>query len=227
MWRCFLRGLTAACFIVCGLSAYGEPTGLAEASVASAPACRSLGQSVAGSAESNLCGPGVPLFLLDIPDESYPSFDSVLLTDEPKKVIIPGLSPRNQFADTAHLVLGMATVLVGGATALLSPEDASFGLHHALGWSAAGLAAGTLLTGAWAHLGDVGVSMGLDTSNIHALVGIAGGLLMIAAALTAPNSPGGEGDGEGGLHAALGAGGELLMIVAIAVPIAFRPAPVQ
>jgi hypothetical protein len=149
----------------------------------------------------------------------------ILLGDEPGKVTIPGLSPRNQFADTTHLVLGVATVIVGGVTGMVSPEEGSSSLHHALGWTAAGLAAGTLLSGAWAHHDDVGFSMGLSSSNIHAVLGIVGGLLMIAAPLTAP--AGGEGDDGGGVHAVLGISGDLLMAIAIAVPLVFHPSPAQ
>jgi hypothetical protein len=164
--------------------------------------------------------PTVPAELVALPDP-------VLLAQSAGKISVPGLAPRNQFADDVHLVLGVATVVVGGLTGLASPEDAGYTLHHTLGWSTAGLAAATLLTGAWAHSGDVGIAMGLNPSNAHALLGIAGGLMMIAAPLTAPAGRGGEGEGEGGLHAALGAGGELLMVVAIALPIVFRPAPAR
>ena len=148
-----------------------------------------------------------------------------LLADAPRKVTIPGLAPRNELADTVHLVLGIATVVTGGLTGLTAPDDdggGGFSLHHALGWTTAGLAAGTLASGAWAHWGDLDVSMGFSPPNVHALLGIAGGLLMIAAPIVAPA---GGGDGGGELHAALGAGGGLLMVIAIIVPLVLKPAP--
>lgn len=112
-------------------------------------------------------------------------------------------------------------------TGLATPEHAGDNVCHALGWTTAGLAAGTLASGAWARWGDVGVSMGFTPDNAHALLGIAGGVLMIAAPLLAPAGRGEGGEEGGELHAALGAGGELLMGIAIAVPIVFRPAPAQ
>lgn len=139
------------------------------------------------------------------------------------KVTIPGLAPRNHFADAVHLVLGLATVVAGGLTGILNPETAGYDVHHTLGWTSAGLAAGTLASGLWAHAGDIGPQRGFSAANVHALLGIVGGLMMIAAPITAP--AGGGGEDEGGIHAALGVGGELLMGAAIAWPIVFRHGP--
>jgi hypothetical protein len=205
--------LLAFCFLVCGMSISGEPLGW---SVASLPAWSGWPLDNGLAADD----PGSHGYVFDLPAE-------ILLAGEPGKITVPGLSPRNQFADIVHLALGVATVVVGGVTGLATPETAGYDLHHWLGWTAAGLAAGTLLSGAWAHHDDVGITMGLNSSNIHAVLGIVGGLLMIAAPLTAPGGGGGEGDDGGGIHAVLGAGGEILMGIAIVVPLAFHPSPVQ
>ncbi|HUX11463.1 MAG TPA: hypothetical protein VMW87_00470 [Spirochaetia bacterium] len=144
------------------------------------------------------------------------------LSNRPGMVTIPGLSPRNRFADVVHVVLGVATVVAGALTGIFRPEVAGYDVHHALGWTSGGLAAASLLSGLWAHAGDVGVSRGLSSANVHATLGIAGGLMMFAAPIVAPTGPrGGEGD-DGGIHAALGAGGELFMGAAILWPIVFR-----
>ncbi len=144
-------------------------------------------------------------------------------------VTIPGIAARNKLADTAHWLLGAATVVAGGVTGLLGSEAGDDGeggggggggsLHHTFGYVTAGLAAATLLSGLWAHHGDVGVSDGLSAANVHALLGITGGLMIVATPFVA--DAGGGGDDGGGGHAALGMGGELLMGIAVVWPLVF------
>jgi hypothetical protein len=140
-------------------------------------------------------------------------------------VTIPGIAPRNVFADRLHWVLGLAAVVAGGVTGLVGGEgedgeeddDGGYGggsLHHTMGYVSAGLAAATLATGYWAHRGDVGPSDGLSPANVHALLGIAGGLMMAITPLVADF-------GGGEAHAALGIGGELLMGIAVVWPLVF------
>jgi hypothetical protein len=140
--------------------------------------------------------------------------------DRTESVTIPGLVPRNQFADTVHWLLGVATLASGVATGLTAGEaddDGGGSLHHTLGYTTAGIAAATLLTGLWAHWGDVGVADGASPQNIHALLGITGGLLMVATPFVA-DMGGGE---EGGGHAALGVTGGLLMGISVIWPLVF------
>ena len=131
-------------------------------------------------------------------------------------VTIPGLEPRNVFADRLHWVLGLATVLAGGITGLMGEEgeDDEGSAHHVMGYVSAGLAAATLATGFWAHHGDVGPSDGLSPANVHALLGIAGGIMMAATPFVADF-------GGGEAHAALGIGGGLLMGIAVVWPLVF------
>ncbi len=193
--------------------------------LSAAPAGRAVGPDVAAAASAG----GLTRTLFGLGETDVVTGPGVsTLQSAPPKVTIPGLAPRNRFADAVHLILGLATVVAGGLTGVLNPETAGYNLHHALGWTSAGLAAGALASGLWAHAGDVGPRMGFSAANVHALLGIVGGLMMIAAPITAPAGRGG-GEDEGGIHAALGIGGELLMGAAIAWPIVFRhgPAPAQ
>jgi len=139
-------------------------------------------------------------------------------------VTLPGISPRSAFADNLHWLLGVATVVAGGVTGVMGMAQEEGGgsasIHHALGYTTAGLAAATLVTGFWAHHGDVGVSDGFSTPNVHALFAIAGGVLLIVTPFVADAGGGGEDDGGAG-HAALGIAGEVLLGVAVIWPLLF------
>jgi hypothetical protein len=197
---------------------------VAAASLGFAASADALGAGDSISGKLLLVGyPGVPLAETFSADAAHPQPvpEPRFRTEAMDTVTIPGIAPRNVFADRLHWVLGLATVVAGGVTGLVGDEDEGDddgglggSLHHTMGYVSAGLAAATLATGYWAHKGDVGPWDGLSPANVHALLGIAGGLMMAITPLVADF-------GGGEAHAALGIGGELLMGIAVVWPLVF------
>jgi hypothetical protein len=207
--------------IVCGLAAAASP-------VQAAPPGLGLVPDGTISRQVLLAGaPGVPIGGTFEAGFVPPPVQSLATqADRMDSVVLPGLEPRNKFADTTHWLLGVATLIAGGATGLTAGEGEDEGdgggsgsLHHTLGYTTAGLAAATLLTGLWAHWGDVGVADGPSPQNIHALLAITGGLMMVATPFVA--DMGGGGDDAGSGHAVLGATGGVLMTIAVIWPLVF------
>jgi hypothetical protein len=214
--------------VACGLAAAASPV------LAAPPGLGLVPDGTIGRQVLLVSAPGVPIggtFSAQAIEAGFvppPSQSLATRADRMDSVVLPGLEPRNKFADTVHWLLGVATLVAGGATGLTAGEGEDEGggdgggsgsLHHTLGYTTAGLAAATLLTGLWAHLGDIGVADGPSPQNIHALFGITGGLLMVATPFVADR--GGDGDDAGSGHAVLGMTGELLMGIAVVWPLVF------
>lgn len=116
----------------------------------------------------------------------------------------------------AHKYLGLGTLALVAATALMAPEEEegatvsttsrTQGTHQSLGRLTAAMAAATVTSGLLAHWGDFHLEDGLtDPDNLHVMLGTLGALAMLNAMSKAP------GDG----HPGMGIAGGAMMAVAI------------
>lgn len=90
----------------------------------------------------------------------------------------------------AHMVLGLATIVAAGLTAMTAPDGCEHncststprdvnGTHAQLGKASVALAAATVVTGLLAHWNDFSLEDGwTDPDNLHVLLGVTGAALM-------------------------------------------------
>lgn len=107
---------------------------------------------------------------------------------------------RNETLQQTHLILGWTTVGVSLLTGITARPLKGNQIHELMGYSAAGLAASTLVTGFLGHWDEIGTD-GSSSNNIHTILGIVGGGLIAATPFLAP----------GHAHAEAGIIGTLLM----------------
>ena len=115
---------------------------------------------------------------VDLTESPSSSIDAEIVNDPP-------VVKQNPILGMAHRNLGLLTVATGIAAGILNPKIASRGVHEALGYTSAGLAAATMTLGAIAHHDKIGANKN-SSNNIHAILGILGGSMMVITPFIAP-----------------------------------------